>query len=112
MLVRGKDIMEGIPVTRKIGHAEVSRILEKSISSIETAIHQTLENCPPELAADIYNGGVHVTGGNAMLRGLRERLERKLRIPIHIDSQALYSVSKGVAQTLNDPKKFQAILME
>ncbi|MEO8471697.1 MAG: rod shape-determining protein [Chryseolinea sp.] len=112
MLVRGKDIMEGIPVTRKIGHGEVSRILNKSILAIETAILQTLENCPPELAADIYGGGIHVTGGNALLRGLRERFEGKMGLPVHIDSQALYSVTRGVAQTLNDPKKFEAILME
>ncbi|HTE31781.1 MAG TPA: rod shape-determining protein [Chryseolinea sp.] len=112
MQVRGKDLMAGIPVVRTIGHQEVARILEKSISAIEIGILQTLETCLPELAADIYQGGIHVTGGNAMLRGLRERFEKRLNLPVHIDSQALYSVTKGIAQTLNDPAKFEAILME
>jgi len=110
--VRGKDVMKGIPVVRSIGYQEVSRILDKSISSIEKAIVQTLETCPPELASDIYNAGIHVTGGNAMLRGLRERLERRMNLPVHVDSQALYAVTKGIAQTLNDTAKFEAILME
>ena len=112
MHVRGKDMIEGIPVTRKVGHQEIARLFDKSILAIENAVIQTLEKCPPELAADIYAAGIHVTGGNAMLRGLRERFEARLRLPIHIDSQALLSVSKGVAQTLNDTRKYEAILME
>jgi rod shape-determining protein MreB len=112
MKVKGKDMMEGIPVTRIIKHNEVAYLLEKSISAIELSIAQTLESCPPELAADIYQNGIHITGGNAMLRGLKERFERKIGLPVHIDPQALLSVGKGVAQTLNDPKKFSNILFQ
>ena len=82
MMVRGKDLMAGIPAVQKITHREVARILEKSITMIEIGILQTLEHCPPELAADIYEAGIHITGGNAMLRGLRERLEDQLTIPM------------------------------
>jgi rod shape-determining protein MreB len=110
--VRGKDLVEGLPATRRIGHSEVAYILEKSITSIEHSVVQTLETCPPELAGDIYQNGIHITGGNAMLRGLRERFETKLRLPVHIDSQPLFSVSKGIAQTLGQTKKFQSLLME
>lgn len=112
MKVKGKDMREGIPVTRTIRHSEVAYLLEKSISAIELSIAQTLESCPPELAADIYQNGIHITGGNALLRGLKERFERKIRLPVHIDPQALLSVGKGVAQTLNDPKKFSNILFQ
>jgi rod shape-determining protein MreB and related proteins len=111
MDVRGKDLMRGIPVTRKIDHAEISEVLEKIISSIELSIVQTMEKCPPELSADIYENGIYLTGGNAYLRGLKERLERKTRLPIHIDPTALHSVSKGVAKTLRDPKKYRSVLM-
>ena len=110
--VRGKDLVEGLPATRMIGHSEVAYILEKSITSIEHSVVQTLETCPPELAGDIYQNGIHITGGNAMLRGLRERFEAKLRLPVHIDAQPLFSVSKGIAQTLGQTKKFQSLLME
>jgi rod shape-determining protein MreB len=112
MIVKGKDLMEGIPVVREIDHHEVCFILEKSIASIERGIVQTLETCPPELAADIYHGGIHVTGGSAMLRGLRERWEKSIGLPVHIDTQPLYSVGKGVAHTLSDPTKFRSILFQ
>jgi rod shape-determining protein MreB len=112
MIVKGKDLMEGIPVVREIDHHEVCFVLEKSIASIERGIVQTLETCPPELAADIYHGGIHVTGGSAMLRGLRERWEKSIGLPVHIDTQPLYSVGKGVAHTLSDPTKFRSILFQ
>ena len=110
--VRGKDMVRGIPMVRMIGHQEVSRILERHLVSIENAVIQTLESCPPELAADIYEGGIHITGGNALLRGMRERFEKRLNLPVHIDSQPLLSVSKGVAQVLGSTKRFESILME
>lgn len=112
MQVRGKDMIRGIPVVRTINHQEVARILDKFVVSIENAIIQTLESCPPELAADIYHGGIHITGGNALLRGMRERFEKRLNLPVHVDSQPLLSVSKGVAQTLGNTKRYEAILME
>lgn len=111
MMVRGKDLVEGIPVTRKVDHVEVCQVLEKSIAAIEHGIVQTLETCPPELAADIYHNGIHVTGGNAYLRGLRERFEARIKLPVHIDDEALLSVSKGVAKALKDPRKYKNVLM-
>jgi len=68
LIVRGKDMVEGIPVVRKINHSEVAFILEKSVASIEHRVVQTLETCPPELAVDIYESGIHITGGSSMLR--------------------------------------------
>lgn len=112
MHVRGKDMIRGIPMIRTIGHQEVARVLDKFITSIENAVIQTLESCPPELAADIYQAGIHITGGNALLRGMRERFERRLNLPVHIDSQPLLSVSKGVAQTLGNMKRYESLLME
>lgn len=112
MMVKGKDLVEGLPVTRMIDHFEVVSILEKSIAAIEHGIVQTLEICPPELAADIYENGIHVTGGNALIRGLRERFQAKIKLPVHIDDDALTSVGKGIATTLSDPKKYRSVLVE
>lgn len=111
MMVRGKDMIEGIPVTRRVDYTEVAGILNKSFNAIENSIIQTLEACPPELAADIYENGIHVTGGNAYLRGIKERFESRIKIPVHIDSEALQSVSKGIAAFMNNPKKYQSVLM-
>jgi rod shape-determining protein MreB len=112
MAVKGKEMLRGLPITRKADHREIAAVLEKSITAIELGIIQTLETCPPELASDIYVNGIHVTGGNALLRGLQERLQRKLKLPVHIDDHPLTSVSKGVAAVLREPKKYRAILMQ
>ena len=112
MAVKGKELLRGLPITRKVDYQEIASVLEKSISAIELGIIQTLETCPPELAADIYINGIHVTGGNALLRGLRERLQRKLKLPVHIDDEPLKSVSKGVAAVLRDPKRYKGVLMQ
>lgn len=109
--VRGKDVMEGIPVMRKVDHREIAIVLDKSIQAIEQSIIQTLEVCPPELAADIYQNGIHLTGGSALLLGLRERLQKNIHLPVRVDEQPLLSVSKGISQALRDPKKFKAVLI-
>jgi rod shape-determining protein MreB and related proteins len=111
LTVRGKDMLTGLPAVKILNHKDVVPILEKSISAIEGAIIQTLEKCPPELASDIYHNGIHVTGGNAQLRGLQRRLEMKLKLPIHIDGDPLRSVSKGIAKVLRNPQKYQSLLM-
>jgi rod shape-determining protein MreB len=112
MKVKGKDMMEGIPVSRMIDGREVAAILNKSFSLIEVSIQQTLEGCPPELAADIYKSGINVTGGNALLRGLKDRLTRKFKLPVHIDEHALLSVSKGTACILKNPDKYRSVLFQ
>lgn len=112
MAVKGKELLRGLPVTRTVDHVEIAGVLEKSMSAIELGLIQTLETCPPELASDIYLSGVHVTGGNALLRGLPERLQRKLKLPVHVDDNPLQSVSKGVATVLRDPKKYRGVLMQ
>ena len=112
MMVKGKDLVAGIPVTRSISHIEVAHILEKSINAIEHSIVQTLETCPPELASDILQNGIHVTGGNAKLRGLKERFEKKIKLPVHVDPHALLSVGRGIAHTLSDPARFSSILFQ
>jgi rod shape-determining protein MreB and related proteins len=112
MKVRGKDLIEGIPVSRMITDREVAEVLNKSFSLIEGSIQQTLEVCPPELAADIYKSGIHLTGGNALLRGIQQRLSDKFKLPVHIDDHALLSVSKGTAQIINNPLKYKSVLFQ
>ncbi|MFZ6000814.1 MAG: rod shape-determining protein, partial [Bacteroidota bacterium] len=71
-----------------------------------------LEVCPPELAADIYQSGIFLTGGSSLLRGLRERIQNTIQLPVHLDGSALLSVSKGISQALRNPQKFKAVLFE
>ncbi|WHZ08211.1 MAG: Rod shape-determining protein MreB [Cytophagales bacterium] len=111
-IAKGKDIMEGIPSTRTVSHSEIAFALDKSIKAIEDSIIQTLEVCPPELAADIYQNGIHLTGGGALLQGMKERLQKSIQLEIHLDSAPLLAVSKGISSVLREPKKYQAVLLD
>jgi rod shape-determining protein MreB len=110
--VRGKDLMTGIPITRTVSYQEIALVLDKSLSAIETAIIQTLETCPPELAADIYESGIHLTGGSALLRGLRERLEKRIKLAVHLDKDPLRSVTRGIGKALHQTRQYQSILLQ
>ncbi len=111
-LVKGKDMIHGIPITRMINYQEVAEVLDRSVSAIEQGIIKTLETCPPELAADIYESGIHLTGGSAHLRGLKKRFEMKIKLPVHINDDAKYSVSKGISKVLKNPAKYPGVLFE
>jgi rod shape-determining protein MreB len=108
--VSGKDVSTGIPRKVKITPAELAYVLNESITKIEDAILRTLDECPPELAGDVFTNGIFLTGGSSLLRGLKERLEAKVKIPIHADPHALHSVSKGISSVLQSEKHFQALL--
>jgi rod shape-determining protein MreB len=109
--VIGKDLINGIPMKRSIGYQEVASILDKSFSKIEQSIVQTLESCLPELSSDIFTNGIVVTGGSSLLRGIKERLESRVHLPVHLDSYALQSVSKGITKVLHAPQKFRHVLL-
>jgi rod shape-determining protein MreB and related proteins len=109
--VKGKDIITGLPIQRKIGYEEVADVLDRPMRSIEDCIVHTLETCPPELSADICQHGVYVTGGGALLRGLRQRFEKKTGLRVHIDSQPMFAVSKGIASVLKETKRYRSVLL-
>jgi rod shape-determining protein MreB len=110
--VVGKDAVNGIPREIQLGPSEIAYALDTSIIKIEQAILQTLEECPPELAGDIYSNGIHLTGGASLLRGFRERISTKVKLSVHQDQEALGSVSKGMTVILKDPAKYRGVLFK
>ena len=74
MRVQGRDLLSGKPKEKIISYIEVTKAVDKSVIRIEDSIMETLSQTPPELAADIYNTGIYLAGGGALLRGLDERL--------------------------------------
>ena len=89
---------------------EVAHCLEKSISKIETAILNALENTPPELYADIVHNGIYLAGGGALLRGLDKRLTDKINIPFHIAEDPLHAVAKGTGVALKNVGRFSFLM--
>lgn len=110
--VRGRDLMTGIPKVIKVSYAEISFALDKSISKIEEAVLKALETSPPELSADIYESGIHLTGGGALLRGLDKRLSMKTKLPVKVAEDPLRAVVRGTGRTLKDLNKFKAVLIQ
>ncbi len=110
VMVKGKDLMLGLPVEKSIGPREVFNVLDRSFRFIEEQIVQALEVCPPELSADIYQNGIYVTGGGALLKGVKERLEQSIQIPVTLDPEPLLSVSRGISKVLSNTKQHASIL--
>jgi rod shape-determining protein MreB len=109
--IRGRDLMTGIPKVIKISYSEIAFAIDKSVSKIEEAVLKALEISPPELSADIYDNGIYLTGGGAMLRGLDQRLAMKTKLPIHIAEDALTAVVRGTGKALKDIQSFRSVLM-
>jgi rod shape-determining protein MreB and related proteins len=109
--IRGRDLMTGIPKVIKVSYSEIAYALDKSVSKIEEAVLKALEIAPPELSADIYDNGIHLTGGGALLRGLDKRLAMKTKLPIHVAEDPLRAVVKGTGIAVKDVKKYKAVLM-
>lgn len=107
----GRDLMTGIPKAVSITHHDVVNMLDKSISKIIEGILHTLEVCPPELAADIYDYGIYLTGGGAYLRGLDKRISRITKLKVKIAPEPLLSVMKGVDICLKNLDKNKHLLL-
>lgn len=109
--VRGRDLMTGIPKIIKISYSEIAFAIDKSVSKVEESVLKALEISPPELSADIYDNGIHLTGGGALLRGLDKRLALKTKLPLHIAEDPLRVVVRGTGLALKNLNKLKAVLM-
>jgi rod shape-determining protein MreB len=109
--IRGRDLMTGIPKVIKLSYSEIAFALDKSVSKIEEAVLKALEISPPELSADIYERGIYLTGGGALLRGLDKRLALKTKLPIHIAEDPLRAVVRGTGLALKNIDTYKAVLM-
>ena len=100
--VRGRNLIEGIPKTITITDEEIREALAESIASIVEAVHVALAKTPPELAADIMERGIVLTGGGALLKKLDKRLMLETGLPVSVASNPLLSVVLGTGQMLSD----------
>ena len=103
--------MTGIPKVIKVTYSEIAFALDKSVSKIEEAVLKALEISPPELSADIYDNGIHLTGGGALLKGLDKRLALKTKLPVHVAEDPLRAVVIGTGHALKNLEHYKTILM-
>ncbi|MGE5560636.1 MAG: rod shape-determining protein [Chloroflexota bacterium] len=100
--MRGRDLVTGLPKTVKISSNEVQKALSEPISLILEAIKVTLERTPPELAADIMDRGIVMTGGGSLLRGLDRLVARETGMPVHVADDPLLCVALGAGKYLDE----------
>ena len=109
MMVKGRDMISGIPRTVVVNDAEIREALEEPIHSIINALRTSLENTPPEMAGDIIDRGVVITGGGSMLPGLATRFQEETNLPIITVDDPLTSVVLGVGKVLDEIELFRKV---
>jgi rod shape-determining protein MreB len=110
--VKGRDLIEGIPKTVRISSHEIRRALEEPVKEIVDAVKRTLEATPPELAADIVDRGIVMTGGGSMLRGLDLYIREKTNLPINVVEDPLTCVVLGAGKVLDDIERYDKVLLK
>ncbi|HEY2431328.1 MAG TPA: rod shape-determining protein [Vicinamibacterales bacterium] len=102
MDVKGRHVVEGVPRTVTVSDADIRTALAEPLRQIVIAVRESLERIPPELCADIYDRGVVLTGGGALLRNLDKRLRDETGLPVLVAENPLTSVVTGAGMMLTD----------
>lgn len=106
--IRGRDLVSGLPKTMAVTSDEITEALTDTVNSIVDAVKVTLEKCPPELAADIMDRGIVLTGGGGLLRNLDRLLARETGMPVLVAENALDCVAIGTGRALENIHLFKS----
>ncbi|MFS8541105.1 MAG: rod shape-determining protein MreB [Tissierellales bacterium] len=101
MEVRGRNLMTGLPRTIRVSSSEMLEALEETVSQIADTVHQVLEKTPPELAADIGNQGIYMTGGGSLLKGLSTLISKRTGIDTYVVDDPIGAVAVGTGRALD-----------
>jgi rod shape-determining protein MreB len=110
MEVKGRDLVSGIPKTVRVHSSEIREAIQEPVQQIVDAVRRALEITPPELASDIVDRGIVMTGGGSLIRGLDVLLSHETSLPIHVDEDPLTCVVRGTGRILDDPEKYRSVL--
>ncbi len=109
--VRGRDLVTGLPKTILLSSPEIREAIEEPVQAIVDAVKFTLDKTPPELAADIMERGIVLTGGGALLEGIDQRLANETGMPIVTASKPLQSVVIGSGKCLEEFEALHGVLV-
>ncbi len=110
MEVRGRDLVNGLPRSVAVDDSQIRDAIGKTINKIIENIKNTLEITPPELVADIYENGIYLAGGGALLRGLDKEIARVTKIPVRIADDPLTCVVRGTGVLLSDANLLEKVV--
>jgi rod shape-determining protein MreB len=103
MELQGRDNVSGLPRTISMSTGEIVEAIEEPLDEIAAVVRAVLGNTPPELASDIIDRGIVLTGGGALLRGIDQFLTHETGVPVYRADNALIAVAVGAGRALNDP---------
>ena len=109
--IRGRDLVSGLPKTIVVSTQEIRKAVDEPVSAIIDAVKVTLDKTPPELAADIMEQGIVLTGGGALLHGLDARLQDETGMPIIVARDPLNCVAIGSGQCLEEFEALKQVLI-
>jgi rod shape-determining protein MreB len=112
MEIKGRDLVSGIPKTLKISSVEVREALAEPLAQIVAAVKTALEQTPPELAADIVDRGIVMTGGGSLLRGFDVLLKEETNLPINVVEDPLTCVVLGCGRVLSNLHQYERIILK
>jgi rod shape-determining protein MreB len=112
MEIKGRDLVSGIPKTLRISSMEIREALAEPLSQITAALKTALEQTPPELAADIVDRGIVMTGGGSLLRGIDVLLKEETNLPINVVEDPLTCVVLGSGKILGNLHLYERIIMK
>jgi rod shape-determining protein MreB len=110
MDVKGRDVVDGLPKTLRISSAEIREALDEPVRLIMQALRSALEQTPPELASDIVDRGIVMTGGGSLLRGFDQRIRAETNLPVYVVDDPLTCVVMGSGRIINDTEKYSKLL--
>ncbi|MCA9784389.1 MAG: rod shape-determining protein [Calditrichaeota bacterium] len=111
IVAKGRDLIAGIPKAVEISSVEIREALAETVSAIVDAVKLSLEKTPPELAADIRDRGIILTGGGALLKGLAVRLREETSLPVNLAEDPLTCVVRGTGIVLDDMDRYSKVLL-
>jgi len=109
--VKGRDLVNGIPNTIEVSSDEIRHALKDPVNSIVESVKHALEKTPPELASDILDRGIILTGGGSLLNGLDQIIRERTNIPVNVSEDPLLSVVKGTGMVLENVRKYKDVLI-
>jgi Actin-like ATPase involved in cell morphogenesis len=111
MEIRGRDLVTGLPKNIVITSEEIREALKETVNAIVDAIKYTLEKTPPELAADVMDRGIMLTGGGALLKGLDRNIMEETEMPVSIAENPLDCVVLGTGKVLEEIETLKKVLL-
>ena len=109
--IRGRDLVSGLPKTVVISAEEIRRAIGEPVSLIVDTVRTTLDKCLPELAGDVMDRGIALTGGGALLRGIDQRLREETGIPVYVADNPLDCVVLGTGKCVEDFETLRQVLV-